>query len=160
MSTDPIWLYSKGVSSRNMFVNAHLYPAEVVGCRKQPLHFMAEPWTTVRNLHAALSSAPLQTKLCHRSTIAWRSLQVKHQQKCSQTENQPLNTSQLDHNMVVCFLIKIINDCMYYYLIQELLTSQLTTTQLGDLHVVEGALHCSGAPGPVVTSYRSERGPN
>lgn len=40
------------------------------------------------------------------------------------------------------------------------LTSQLTTTQLGDLHVVEGALHCSGAPGPVVTSYRSERGPN
>lgn len=40
------------------------------------------------------------------------------------------------------------------------LTSQLTTAQLGDLHVVEGALHCSGAPGPVVTSYRSERGPN
>lgn len=40
------------------------------------------------------------------------------------------------------------------------LTSQLTTTQLGDLHVVEGALHCSGAPGPVVTSQRSERGPN
>lgn len=39
-------------------------------------------------------------------------------------------------------------------------TSQLTTTQLGDLHVVEGALHCSGAPGPVVTSYRSESGPN
>lgn len=40
------------------------------------------------------------------------------------------------------------------------LTSQLTTTQLGDLHVVEGALHCSGAPGPVVTSQRSESGPN
>lgn len=40
------------------------------------------------------------------------------------------------------------------------LTSQLTTTQLEDLHVVEGALHCSGAPGPVVTSKRSERGPN
>lgn len=40
------------------------------------------------------------------------------------------------------------------------LTSQLTTTQLGDLHVVDGALHCSGAPGPVVTSQRSESGPN
>lgn len=40
------------------------------------------------------------------------------------------------------------------------LTSQLTTTQLGDLQVVDGALHCSGAPGPVVTSQRSERGPN
>lgn len=40
------------------------------------------------------------------------------------------------------------------------LTSQLTTTQLGDLHVVEGVLHCSGAPGPVVTSQRSDRGPN
>lgn len=39
-------------------------------------------------------------------------------------------------------------------------TSQLTTTQLGDLHVVVGARHCSGAPGPVVTSYRSDSGPN
>lgn len=39
-------------------------------------------------------------------------------------------------------------------------TSQVTTTQLGDLHIVEGALLCSGAPGPVVTSYRSESGPN
>lgn len=39
-------------------------------------------------------------------------------------------------------------------------TSQLTTTQLGDLHAVAGVRHCSGAPGPVVTSYRSDSGPN
>lgn len=40
------------------------------------------------------------------------------------------------------------------------LTSQDKTTQLGDLHVTEGARHCSGAPGPVVTSQRSDWGPN
>ena len=40
------------------------------------------------------------------------------------------------------------------------LTSQLTTTQLGDLQTVLGALQGSGAPGPVVTSQHSDKGPN
>lgn len=56
---------------------AHLCPAEVVGCRQQPLHFMAEPRTSVTHLHAALSSSPLETILCHRSPIAGRGLQDK-----------------------------------------------------------------------------------
>lgn len=68
----------------------------------------------------------------------------------------------------VCFPIYSQNDaCDIIFYVHQWengsgagLTSQLTTTQLGDLHVVEGVLHCSGAPGPVVTSERSERGPN
>lgn len=58
-----------------MFVDAHLYPAEVVGCRQQPLHFMAEPRPAVTHLHAALGRSPLQTKLRHRRSVARRSLE-------------------------------------------------------------------------------------
>ena len=38
-------------------------------------------------------------------------------------------------------------------------TSQLITAQVGDLQLMWGALQVSGAPGPVVTSQRSDREP-
>lgn len=53
-----------------ILTNTHLRPAEVVGCGQQSLHFMAEPWTTVTHLHAALSGSPLKTILCNWRTIA------------------------------------------------------------------------------------------
>ena len=59
---------------------AHLHSAEVVGRRQQPLHFMAEHRSTVTHLHASFSSPPLQAKLCHRCSVAWRSLEDRTRQ--------------------------------------------------------------------------------
>lgn len=53
---------------------AHLYPAKIVGCRQESLHFMAERRAAVAHLHASLSSPPLQTKLCHWGTVTRRGL--------------------------------------------------------------------------------------
>lgn len=82
----------------------HLCPAEIAGCRQQTLHFMAECWTGVTHLHAAFSSSPLQTKVCHWSTIGWRSLEVTHRMASDWDPANRYSTKQNGNNGVIAML--------------------------------------------------------